>query len=98
MARIATRALPVDGMVSLHWASLALAALLFASVAALPAHGADNPAFAHGRSLPCHGIVDGKRLQPRASDFNWPRRSDVNPAEAKDIEEIYQRLIAMSRP
>ncbi|HLZ67568.1 MAG TPA: hypothetical protein VKQ29_15155 [Aliidongia sp.] len=85
------------GAFSKQAVALALSALLFATVAALPAHGMENSAAAHDGALPYHAIVDGKRLQPRASDFEWPHRPDVNSADAKDVEALFRRLVSAPR-
>jgi hypothetical protein len=74
-------------------AVLALAALVLAPVPALAADGAANPAQASPQSLRSHSIVNGMRLQPRPGDLERANRVDVDPAAARELDELFRRLI-----
>jgi hypothetical protein len=76
-----------------HAASLALAVLVFAAVSAFAARGEENAAPEPDGSSRSHSIVDGMRIQPRASDLERSNRSDVDEPEAKEIDEINRRLL-----
>jgi len=73
--------------------AFALAALVLAPIPGLAGDGAANPAQASDRSLRSRSIVDGMRLQPRPGDLERANRIDVGPAEAREVDELYRRLM-----
>jgi hypothetical protein len=74
-------------------ASLAFAAFVLAAVSGFGARGADDAPPAPGAPPTSHSIVNGMRIQPREGDLERSKRSDVDDAEAKDIEEINRSLL-----
>jgi hypothetical protein len=74
-------------------ASFALVAALLATTSAFPAHAAENSGAAPNRPHLFRPIVDGMRVQARSDDLDRLKLADVTPTEARDIDELYRRLM-----
>ncbi|HTZ76347.1 MAG TPA: hypothetical protein VMC10_00490 [Stellaceae bacterium] len=62
---------------------------------ALTLMGPATGAFAQSADQPRQApIVGGKRIQPHADEFSGPNtKPDVPPAEAKDLDALYQQIL-----
>src|SRR4051812_10400200 len=68
------------------------AAVLLASCAIAAAQSAGDPASRDPPRRPWEGNPTGHE-QPSARDFASPGGSDVTPAQAREIEQIYRQLM-----
>lgn len=73
--------------------ALSFSILIFGVAYTSTVSGAEDPVPAPGRPHSFRPIVDGQRVQSRQGDLKKLDRTDVTPAEAKEIDEIYRDLM-----
>lgn len=72
----------------------ALLAMVLLAANPLPPAGEATPA-----PRPSTAVVGGKHVQPRAANpGGTPAGQDVSPAEADEVEQLYQQLMRATAP